>query len=209
MSKYHDDDTHASDPGHIALSDALLRRFHPELYTPLAKFCARIPRFLRVDDFILTARWRDLIAEHVALGDSRAALVMTTDPLVVAAYTDELDCVALLQFEPWVQQQFHLQPFDRLLTVNTYGSFTGPGVAPDLIAGPRQCRRYTQFWPIIADFLTENQARLRVRKQEIAEDEWERTRSLAERKLARPPVQLRDGRPRLSLIPGKASQPGG
>ena len=38
------------------------------------------------------------MAEHLEHGDSRAAIVISTDPeLLIAAYTDELDCIAMLR----------------------------------------------------------------------------------------------------------------
>ena len=47
----------------------------------------------------------DSIAEHLIFGDSRAAVVISIYPkLIVAAYSDELDCVAMLLFprEPFI-----------------------------------------------------------------------------------------------------------
>ena len=42
---------------------------------------------------------RTYLKEQLLHGDSRAAVVVSVDPLLlVAAYTDELDCVALLRF---------------------------------------------------------------------------------------------------------------
>ena len=61
------------------------------------------------------------IAEHLEHGDSRAAIVVSTDPeLLIAAYTDELDCVAMLRLpkEPLVSK-YSLLRGSRLLTVNT------------------------------------------------------------------------------------------
>jgi len=41
----------------------------------------------------------EAISNHLKMGDSRAAVVISIHPkLVIAAYTDELDCVAMLQF---------------------------------------------------------------------------------------------------------------
>ena len=62
------------------------------------------------------------IAEHLEHGDSRAAIVVSTYPaLLIAAYTDELACVAMLRLpkEPLVSK-YSLLRGSRLLTVNTY-----------------------------------------------------------------------------------------
>jgi len=203
MSKYHDDTTIASDPGRINLSDEKLRRFHPELYSRTLRYVgflrARWPyRFIRE-----AAGWREMIAEHIRLGDSRAALVVSVDPVIVAAYTDELDCVALLKFETWVAQEYKLRSGDRLLTVNTY---TRPGAtprAPDLTVGPKECKRYIDFWPIIADFLTDDAQRVNQRKAAIAEAEWERTQLMADKLITHPKASPRDGRPLYTITPGE------
>ncbi|UCG33771.1 MAG: hypothetical protein JSU68_03880 [Phycisphaerales bacterium] len=203
MSKYHDDATVASDAGRITLSDEKLRRFHPELYKPWARFLGLLPLWFPTHWFGTSFRWRDVIEEHVRLGDSRAALVMATDPVIVAAYTDELDCVALLRFDSWVREHHNLRESDRLLTVNTYVDPDDGPPAPDLIFGPQQCCRWVDFWPIIADFVTDDAARLAARKAQIDDAEWERTRRMAARLLARPKVPPRDGAPMHSLIPSK------
>ena len=198
MSKYHNDSTYASDPGGVALADEKLRRFHPELYTTWAGLLARLPLWFPVHRIGISGRWRDIIEEHVWLGDSRAAMVMSTEPLIVAAYTDELDCVALLKFDSWVRDEHKLCQYDRLLTVNTYSSPQYEPVAPDLVFGPRQLSRWVNFWPIIADFVTDDVDRLEKRKSRINEEEWDRTRRLAERLITQPKARPRNGAPILS-----------
>src|ERR1041385_1546889 len=95
MSKYHDDRTAASDRVAIGLSDAKLRLFHPELFGVRSLFYA----FNWGKQKLTARKTRELIAEHMRFGDSRAALFVQVAPvLVVAAYTDEQDAVLLLKF---------------------------------------------------------------------------------------------------------------
>jgi hypothetical protein len=134
-------------------------------------------------------------------GDSRAAIVCHLDPLVVAAYTDELDCVVLLEFDASLVEEYGLEINDRLLTVNLY--HVGVPVPPDIVFGERNFGQYSNYGPIIADFLTKDRPRIGMRKVEIAEEEWSRTRELAEAALRRDQVLLRDGRPLFVWRPTK------
>lgn len=165
MSKYHDDASFASDPGSIVLSLSMLRELQPEqsAWTP-----------------------DEEIAEHLMLGDSRSAVVVSVDPLVVAAYTDELCCVALLEFPAWLVARHDLEVGSRLLTVNTY-RWAGEAAA-DLLPGPDDTGSFVDFFPIIADFLSEDVERLVQRKREIDEAEWARAEQLGQ-------VALRQGQP--------------
>ena len=115
------------------------------------------------------------IAEHLEHGDSRAAIVVSTDPaLLIAAYTDELDCVAMLRLpkEPLVSK-YSLLRGSRLLTVNTYKH--NQRLDSDLIPGPLAIPRWSGFDPIIADFVTDDMERVEARKAQIVSNEWERT----------------------------------
>jgi len=87
-----DDTTSASDAGQITLSHDKLRVLRPDLYG-LRGLWKSILSVLRVG-------WpqRIYIEEQLQNGDSRAAVVVATFPLLIAAYTDELDCVAMLRF---------------------------------------------------------------------------------------------------------------
>ncbi|QDT28445.1 hypothetical protein Enr10x_37890 [Gimesia panareensis] len=187
MSKYHDDNSYASDPGGISLSRTKLKAFKKEL-----------PFFKRL--FARTRHPEGMLAEHLRLGDSRAAMVMPTpDGLVIAAYTDELDCVALLAFPDRVARAYNLNPGDRLLTVNTY--YRGSNVAPDLEHGEHSYHRYPNFYPLIAEFLSDDSLSIEHRKAHISEEEWVATYLKGEEKLNRKGLFIRNGNPYLSQIP--------
>src|SRR4051794_19833466 len=83
----------ASDPGRIRLSHAKLRRLEPYLYPSLTHPWWLL-RWLLGPSMAQVYWIRDVLIH----GDSRAAVVMSVRPLLVAAYTDELDTIALLQF---------------------------------------------------------------------------------------------------------------
>ncbi|MHB0935602.1 MAG: hypothetical protein ACYDCO_20185 [Armatimonadota bacterium] len=188
MSRFHDDNTCASDPGNIRLAPHKLQAFKDDLgflhrlLTPLAN----LPDAL--------------LAEHLELGDSRAALVVQIQPQVlVAAYSDELDCVAMLRFPKYIRRLYQIDTHTRLLTVNTYSR--GNAIARDLHKGPQYLHRYTNFFPLIAEFLSNDIADIEARKGAISEQEWERTAASARQTMAVPGFRPRNGNPYCSFKP--------
>jgi len=187
-----DDTTSASDPGQIRLSHEKLRVLRPDLYG-IGGIWNSILAFFRVG-------WpqRIYIEEQLQCGDSRAAVVVSITPLLVAAYTDELDCIAMLRFPEEFVHRYRLSVGTRLLTVNCYGD--SPNYDPDLLLGPRLIQRWTGFHPVIADFLTDDYDRVESRKKEITEDEWQRADTMGMEYLKLRPGVARDGRPVYSSI---------
>lgn len=151
----------ASDPSGLRLSRRKLREFHPELTKDFLKF--------EEEQAV-----RHLM-EHLTHGDCRAAVVILTVPLLVAAYTDELDCVAMVRFPIEMAGEYKLRKGSRLLSVNMYSKHEE---GTDLIPGPENLGRWSNFAPIIADFFSDDEARIMFRKRQIEEAEWERCRQL-------------------------------
>lgn len=188
-----DDTTSATDPGQITLSHDKLRGLRPDLYG-IGGIWKSICAFFRIG-------WpqRIYIEQQLQCGDSRAAVVVSTKPLLIAAYTDELDCIAMLRFPDDLTHQHRLSVGTRLLTVNCYGN--PPRYDPDLILGPKLIRRWTGFHPLIAEFLTDDYDRVQTRKKQIAEDEWQRAQAMGMEYTKLRPGVARDGRPVYSSIP--------
>lgn len=98
----------ASDAGQVSLDESKLRKLFP--------------------DFKWTADHVAYLGEHLARGDSRAAIVASIKPLVVSAYSDELDAVILVQFPDVLVSQYALEVGDQLIACWIYPSRrqTGP-----------------------------------------------------------------------------------
>lgn len=175
--------TVASDPGGIPLNREALQRLEPDA----------------------GGHALERYAWHLANGDSRAALVVAREAerVIVAAYTDELDTVALLAFGARLPQVRERRPGDRLLAVNTYVP-RSRGLAPDLAAGSNDTGRYGNFHPLIADFLTDDLALVEARKREINEGEWRQCEVAGAEAMARLNGRFRDGRPSASGEPAIA-----
>ncbi len=184
-----DDTSRASDPGQIWLSRAKLKLLRPDLFGFRAFFRWFWSSFPQLT----------YIGEQLQHGDSRAARVVSTSPLLVAAYTDELDCVAMLRFPDAFREVYGLTVGSRLLTVNTYKR--GRAYDSDLILGPNRFERWVGFHPIIAEFVSDDLPRIEARKAQITEEEWARTASLGAGYLAAKPGIARDGRPVYAAVP--------
>ena len=175
-TKTSDDDTYATDPGGVRLSLERLRALDPEL-RPLSGLPA-LWRWMRTRVRAHhVAYWETWCREHLMHGDSRAAVVVATRPLVVACYTDELDCVALVRFEASCGAWFGARVGQRLLTVNRY-EWLSEGLAQDLWEGERSLHQYGNFMPLVAEVYSEDRTRIEARKQEIDEAEWARCAAL-------------------------------
>jgi hypothetical protein len=178
----------ASDPVNVRLARVKLRRLCPELFESRGNLIAWLDRLIGSRAAVIFP-----IADQLSHGDSRAAVVVSVAPLLIAAYTDEMDCIAMLRFPDDLACEYDLHVRDRLLTVNRY-ILDGPP-APDLEHGRLSYNHFSNFQPIIADFLTDDLDRLRQRKRRIGEDEWVRTWVLGQRYVEEFGNQARDGRP--------------
>lgn len=179
-----DNTSFASNPGQISLSDKKLRVLRPDLFT----LRQRIRELLG-----LSFPQRTYLREHLQNGDSRAAAVVSTDPLLVAAYTEELDCVVMLEFPDHFVEDYGLKPGTKLLTVNTYRH--EDEIDSDLIPGPDAGHQWSGLHPIIAEFVSDDEDRIKRRKKEISQDEWRRACQLGRDYLKARPGVMRDGRP--------------
>jgi hypothetical protein len=197
MTETLNDETCAGEPGQVSLSKERLKALQPELFRR-----GGLDKLLGPVEDSKRRWWKTHCQEHLQHGDSRAAVVISVKPtLLVAAFTDELDCVALMRFPRRLVAEEELEVGSRLLTVNTYSSFKDqPEPAEDLILGPGAGDRWANVSPLIADFLTEDRARVAARKAEIPESEWARCQELGEEwHAAKRPA--RDGRPVLAHVP--------
>lgn len=184
--------------GGFPISLKKLRIIHPELESNrawLRRVWYHPPSYLR------RSEWLARIEEHLLYGDSHAAVVLSTSPLLIAAYADELDCVAVLRFSDTFIQAYDLEVGSRLLTINAY-YYPTDSHAKDLERGPNDSGQYGNFTPMIADFLTDDVEALEEHKDRISEDEWRTAAELGEKWL-NDNLPPRDGRPLYSSYAGQ------
>lgn len=172
--------------GLFTVADPMLRRLRPDLYG-LRSWLRQL-----LHDWRGTYSLRDIIKEHLWLGSIQPALVVSHKPGRVAAYSLELDCVALLGYHTEFLDEFGLRRGARLIGVNYY---TSGAKQADLDFGPGKCADWSGFTPIIADFVSGDTARLDEQKAAIAEPLWERTWELGRHYLETHPQIWRSGEP--------------
>ncbi len=186
----------ASLPAEVRLSHAKLKKLQPEFYSLGSKWIWHRRR----------SYWLSYFESHLYYGDSRSAVVVSTSPLLIAAYTDEIDCIAVLRFDDSLVSEYGLKIGSRLITTNRYYDIEDSGYESDLVPGPANTGRYGNFMPLIADFLTDNAERLDELKAEISEDEWLRTETLGQSYLTEGFARPRDGRPCWAQQPAAVSE---
>jgi hypothetical protein len=187
-----DSQSEASHPARLRLSESKLRRVRPDLFGVRGLGW----RFIRLYFGSGAPRFdpRRFIEEQLWYGDARAAVVVSATPLRVAAYCDEMDCVAMLQLPQRLAAELNLADGARLVTANTYTSGWSPGRS-DLIPGMYHSGQFTGFYPLLADLATDDRERLAALKREIPEAEWRRTQELGRAYLAARPKEYRNGLP--------------
>ena len=172
----------ASDPGCLTLDRDLLLAMEPELRGWRGWLWQARDRRHHTSRYVNSF---DLVTEQLLRGDTRAAVVLTTQPTVlVAAYNDELDCVAGLEFPANFAQKFDLVPGTRLVGCCFFAR-TDEGVPGDLVPGPRWSQVFTDFDPIIGNFLSTDTDRLHQLASKISNEEWERAKQQGEDWLVR------------------------
>lgn len=199
--------TASTHPGRLSLDRRMMVQIEPELRGE------RLQEWKERDEDDGTSRVKgtfDAVAQHIDRGDTRAAIVLRVTPnVLVAAYTDELDCVAVLKFPARTANVFRLKPGMRLVTCNFYRK-SNEGVAPDLYRDPDAPERWQNFHPVIGNFVSSDSARLQQLANEIPEREWQRTQGLGDEWLDRfdaGQTAPRNGSPLLSVDPVIAAEP--
>ncbi len=181
-----------SNSGHFQWSQEKLRELRPELFGVSGFFYSV---------FVLLRQQfndRQFIKECLDGGDCRAAVVMTVSPLMVAAYSDELDAVVLLKFPVDFVPKYNLAVGTRLLTINNYAAGSG---ARDIYPGPKNTRQWDNMIPTIADFASDDAAQINQLKHKILPAEWQRCYAMGQQYLQLRPGIYRDGRPFFAGMP--------
>lgn len=60
------------------------------------------------------------VTRALCYGDTQPAVVVSVEPLLIAAYSDEMDAVAMLLFPSDFAERYELRPGSRLTTSNIY-----------------------------------------------------------------------------------------
>jgi hypothetical protein len=76
-------------------------------------------------------------------------------------------------------------------------------MAPDIVEGPASTGRWANFYPIIAEFLSDDLQTISNRKRAVSDSEWKRAAQFGMKRAAGDDAVVRDGRPLRSAYSGK------
>lgn len=133
------------------------------------------------------------IKEHILHGDSQPAIVISKNPLLVAAYSEDIDCVVILKFPDKFLETYKLEQGSRLLAVNTYLYIED--YQKDLIPGPNNDNTWRGVSPIIVDFISDDIDTIESKKDQIEKSLWSYVYNLGLEYSKIHPNVWRDGRP--------------
>lgn len=129
-------------------------------------------------------------------GFPQPAIVVSLNPFLVAAYSDDLDCVAILAFPKDLINDYKLTIGSKLLSLNTYKN--GNEYDNDIMPGENPKGLWVGFTPNIADFLSEDIEVIERKKMDIPDEYWGRGYELGLKYINNFPDVQRSGEPLLS-----------
>ncbi len=133
----------------------------------------------------------DFVSRALCFGDTQPAVVISTQPLLIAAYSDEMDAVIMLTFPDNFAEKYALAVGTRLTTSNVY--FTGARCAPDIFPGEKYTRQYADFVPIVQLFLGKKDEKIQEKIKLFNEDVWNTVTAKAADYVELHPNMCRDG----------------
>lgn len=137
----------------------------------------------KVLKLFLAKKWRynsnfQCINDCISNGDTQPAIVHSVSPLIISAYSDEMDGVVFLEFPEKLTEMYNLYEGMRLVTSNVYNC--GFKIAKDINIGKDYLKRYTDFTPIVQLFLAEDENYIMSRTELFDEEVWDRVKHLTE-----------------------------
>lgn len=133
----------------------------------------------------------DFVMRSLLYGDTQPAIVVSVDPLLIAAYSDEMDAVVMLHFPNEFAEQYDLSVGTRLTTSNVY--FTGNQIAKDIFIGQNYSRQYVDFVPIIQLFIGKHDDKIIEKVKLFGQDVWKMVAEKANEYISTHPDLCRDG----------------
>lgn len=125
-------------------------------------------------------------------GDIQPGIVMSTSPLLVACYADDMDAVAMLCFPEELGRSRGWTLGTRLIVMAAYNN-PFMKANKDLDCGPRNSGKFRAYGPIVADLYTDNTERLERKKREIPQPMWDYVEAAARQYMANHPGMARNG----------------
>lgn len=139
----------------------------------------------------------DEIQYWLYYGDCNPAILVSNDPIIVAAYSYDIDCVVFLLYSQYFSRKYKLEVGAKLLSVNMYGN----SPQEDIVRGEKATGPWKGYRPLIADFLSNDLDIIKSKKESINEEHWERCRVLSKEYPSIFPDTYRFGDPFYAINP--------
>lgn len=165
MGNYVDPNSHAENAGNVELSEEKFRQVRDKILK--ISFFDRTQynkNFERINDYMMN-------------GDTQPAIVYSVNPLIISAYSDEMDGVVFLKFPKRLAKIYNLHEGMRLVTSNVYNNWDYK-IAKDIEIGDGYLNRYVDFTPIVQLFLTDSENYAMKRTELFDEEVWDRVNYL-------------------------------
>lgn len=182
---FEDGESGASTPGRVTISNNKWKKISKDFNL---SFSEKLKLNLSKKD----------VADYICNGDSQPAMVVSLEPLLIAAFSEDFDAVVILKFPNEYVLEYNLELYSRLIIINTYNEFDINGLAKDIYVGDKYKDSHEElYWadvnPIIACFITDDQDILDNHSQQIPEETWGYVKQLGCEYLDKHPNQYRDG----------------
>lgn len=149
----------------LTISDSKYEMLEPELYG-----YKKAPLTIKKGVPANVKKYIKTVFQH---GICNPAFVYQLNPLIIVAYSYEIDCIIPIQFPKTYQPPVVLKLNQRLLSVNTYGR-NNDVIEDDLIEGPESINEWKDFAPHIAELYSDDISLIKEKKAAIEEKYWEK-----------------------------------
>jgi L-ascorbate metabolism protein UlaG (beta-lactamase superfamily) len=149
------------------------------------------PDALRLGGLLRGPAWGE-VQRHLDEGQADAAIVLSVDPLRVAAYSRELDTVVTLDLPRKLGAG--LREGQELVTLNLHRPLS-EGYAEDLEPGAMSSQRFGDVSALVADLTCAPPEAVQALRKQIPEENYERCRKVTQVLATRSNHRVRDGRP--------------
>lgn len=135
----------------------------------------------------------DGIIRQMNDGDLSTGIVMSTDPLLVACYSEDFDAVVMYCYPTELGTKMGWSAGTRLLTVNWYDGYGKIKKNKDIDRGSRSNNKFKTVGPLVAELYTDNKERVARKKSEIPDEMWQYTEALGRQYMKAHPGMAREG----------------
>lgn len=171
----------AFNPGLFDLDKKKLKNLRPQIFNPLNLIMGN-----RFDN-------ASFISTQLNDGDIETGVVVSTDPLLVACHTTDMDAVILQCFPKELGEKMGWTLDSRVIITCTYNGYGPVRRNNDIFEGPSSRKKFKSFGPVIADLYATDMEYVERKKKEIPEELWQRTIELGKEYMIKHPGIARNG----------------